>query len=133
MELLLTDTGDGGEFTLKGGDLEGCNTFYSAIYVSLFGGSAFYNIYEDYETDNEFENALSLPITKQNLKNVEKTAMNALKWLVDENAVDDLTVSAYGDIQEKINVDITITEPNSTEHNYGIIWENQRAVLRIRN
>lgn len=133
MDLLLTDTGDGGEFTLSGGDLEMCSTFYNAVYLSLFGGDAFYNVYETYEQNGSFESALNQPITKTNLNKVETTAKQCLKWLLDEGAADSIDVMAYGNNEQKINVDITINEPNNVSYSYGLIWENQKAILKVKN
>lgn len=132
MDLLLTDTGDGGELTLTGGDLQMCGTFYNAVYLSLFGGDAFYNVFETYEQSGDFEKALNLPITKTNLNKVETTAKQCLKWLLEEGAADSIDVKAYGNNENKINVDITINEPNNVSYSYGLIWENQKAVLKIK-
>ena len=46
MDLLLTDTGDGGELSLDSGDLATDDTFYTAVYLSLFNGDTFSNVYE---------------------------------------------------------------------------------------
>lgn len=132
MDVLLTDTGDGGEFTLSGGDLNMCGTFYNAVYLSLLGGDAFYNVYETYEQNGDFEKALNLPITKTNLRNVETAAKQCLKWLLDEGAADSIEVKAYGNDTQKINIDITISEPNNVSYSYGLIWEEQRAVLKVK-
>lgn len=129
MELLLQDKGDGGEFTLAGGDLKQDGTFFTAVYLSLFNGEAFYNIYSEYKTDREFEEMLSLPVTSQNLKNIEKTAQNALKWLIDEGVAKETSVFAYGK-DEKINVEITITEPNGKDCKFSIIWDNEKTLLK---
>jgi phage gp46-like protein len=129
VEILLNDTGDGGEIELSGGDIKSDDTFYTSIYLSLFNGDTFYNVYENFETTNEFETAFNQPITRQNLKNVETAAKNALKWFIETGIADDVSVTAYGNTDEKINVDITITEPDGNSFLYGIIWENQKAVL----
>ena len=130
MEILLEDKGDGGEFSLKGGDLEQDDTFYSALYLSLFNGDCFYNVYSEYKSNGEFEQLLSLPLTMGNLKKVETAGQNALKWMIAEGIAKSVVVYAYGDIDEKINVNITITEPDGSSRNYSITWQNQKAVLR---
>ena len=130
MEILITDSGDGGEFTLVGGDLKQDGTFISALYLSLFTGDAYYNIFTDYPTNREFEDALSLPVTIQNLQTVETLANNALKWMLDEGIADSITVNAYGDADEKIDVEITVTEPDGTTGQYYITWENEKLYLK---
>lgn len=130
MEILLEDKGDGGQFTLEGGDLKQDDTFYTAVYLSLFNGDCFYNIFSEHKSDGEFEALLSLPVTATNLKRVETSGHNALKWLIAEGIAKAVTVFAFGDPDEKINVEITITEPDGNLRNFSITWENQKAVLR---
>lgn len=131
MELLITENGDGAELSFNGADIQEDNTFSTALYTSLFLGDCFYNVFTEYKTDNSFMEALIKPITAENLKNVEIAANNLLKWLVDEEVVAAVEVFAYGDEKEKINVDITITEPDKmTKQKYSVIWENEKYYLR---
>lgn len=130
MDLLLNDTGDGGELNLVGGDIQGDGTLFTAVYISLFGGDCFSNVFEKYESNGDFEAALNQTITLKNLKNVENKAQEALKWLIDEGVADSVKVSAFGDINEKINVNITIQEPAGDDFPFAIIWENEKAILK---
>ena len=130
MEFLLRDKGDGGEFSLDGGDIKKDETFFTAVYLSLFNGDAFYNIYSEHKTDKKFEELLSFPVTSKNLKDVEQAAKNALNWLIDEKIAKEISVFASGDIQEKINVEITITEPDGQTSKFSIVWQNEKHVLR---
>ncbi len=129
MEILIQDHGDGGEFSLLGGDLKQDGTFFSAVYLSLFSGEAFYNIYSENPTNKEFEEMLALPISTTNLKNIEKSAQNALKWLIDDGIAKEIEIFAYGSKEEKINVEITITEPDGNNCKFAIIWQNEKIVL----
>ena len=130
MDFLLRDKGDGGEFSLEGGDLKQDGTFFTAVDLSLFNGDAFYNVYSEYKTDKKFEELLSLPVTSKNLKDVEQAAKNALDWLIDEKIANKISVFASGDISEKINVEITITEPDGQTSKFSIVWQNEKHVLR---
>lgn len=130
MELLLQDKGDGGEFSLNGADIKTDDTFYTAVYLSLFNGDCFYNIYSEYISGNDFEESLNLPVALENLKKVETAASNALKWMLDQGVAKTIDVFAYGDSQEKINVEITITEPDGNSCQYAITWQNEKAALR---
>lgn len=129
MDILLQDTGDGAEVILSGGDLKGDGTLYNTVYLSLFGGDNFSNAFEEYESDGEFEESLNLPITTPNLKTVENKANKSLKWLVDEGIAESVESFAFGNGDNKIEVDITIKEPAKIESSYSIIWRNQKAVL----
>lgn len=130
MDFIMNDTGDGGQFSLQGGDLKPCDTFYNAINFSLFSGDCFYNIYTPYKTDNSFEIALNKPITANNLANVQTAANNLLQWLIDEEIADSIDVFAYGNKDERISVEITITEPDSNSYKFAILWENEKAFLK---
>jgi len=133
MNILLQDNGDGGEIVLESGDIKADETLLTALYLSLFTGKTFYNVYEDYETDGDFEEALNQPITKENLQKTELAAKKATQWFVDEGVADSVEVVAYGDINEKQNVDITITEPTGESVLFGIIWQNEKRVLQRKN
>lgn len=131
MELLVIDNGDGAEFVFTGGDVQTDGTFFTAVYISLFLGDCFYNIYTENKSNDSFIEALIKPITAENLKNAEIAASNLLKWLIDEEIAASVDVFAYGDINAKINVEITITEPDSTtENKYSVVWKNEKIYLK---
>ena len=131
MNLLLNDTGDGGELVLESGDLKKDNTLYTAVYISLFNGDCYSNVFEKYKTNADFEKSLYLPITKNNLKNVEDTGKNALSWLIQEGIAETIDLYAYGNTNNKINVEINIKEPSGITYSFGIIWKNEKAILII--
>ncbi len=129
MDLLLEDSIKGGKLTLENGDIKTDNTLFTAVYLSLFNGDCFYNIYEKYKTTGDFQESLNLPITKQNLDRVEQCGKNALLWLINEGIAKSVDIFAYGDKNNKINADITIREPDDVNYLFSIIWANERAVL----
>lgn len=131
MEFLLEDNGDGGELQLSNGDIKQDDTFASAVYLSLFNGDCFYNIYSKYKSDMSFEEALNLPLTALNLQTVKAAGQNLLSWMTEENIASSVEVSAYGDKNEKINVNITVTEPDGTPRKYAITWANEKRIFGI--
>lgn len=132
MNIFLEDKGDGGEFALVGGDLKQDETLLTALYISLFSGKTFYNVYEKYKTDGDFERALNQPITLGNLKKTEDAAKKATEWFIAEGIAESIEVRAFGDINEKQNVEITIKEPSGVNKTYGVIWDNEKAILKAR-
>ncbi len=130
MNIMLQDNGDGGELILDGGDIKEDKTLISALYLSLFTGDSFYNVYEDYKTSNDFEDCLALPITVENLKKTERAAKDLTQWFIDEGVADSVEIKAKGNAQQKQDVSITITEPTGEVSTYGIIWDNERRVLK---
>lgn len=133
MDILLYDNGDGAEFCLLNGDLQSDETFFTALYLSLFGGDCFSNVYEKYKADGSFEESLNLPITVSNLKIVQAEAKKALKWLIEENLAESIEVFAHGDMSEKINVDITITELTGLSYRYSVYWNEGRPLLKTNS
>lgn len=130
MDLFLEENGDGGEFVLEGGDIKTDGTFFTALYLSLFNGDAFYNVFEKYKTDDSFEKALNQTITLNNLKAVEKAGQKLTSWMIDEGLAEEITFEAVGDIQAKINVKITITEPGDISSVFAVVWENEKYILK---
>lgn len=130
MDLFLEENGDGGEFVLEGGDIKTDETFFTALYLSLFNGDAFYNVFEKYKTDDSFEKALNQTITLNNLKAVEKAGQKLTSWMIDEGLAEEITFEAVGDIQAKINVKITITEPGDISSAFAVVWENEKYILK---
>lgn len=130
MDLFLKENGDGGEFVLEGGDIKTDGTFFTALYLSLFNGDAFYNVFEKYKTDDSFEKALNQTITLNNLKAVEKAGQKLTSWMIDEGLAEEITFEAVGDIQAKINVKITITEPGDISSAFAVVWENEKYILK---
>jgi phage gp46-like protein len=130
MDILIQDNGNGAEVVLEGGDLKGDGTLYNAVYLSLFQGDNFSNVFEEYESDNSFEESLNLPITASNLKTVEGKAAKLLEWMTKEKIADSIECSAYGDNENKINVDILIVEPSGNTYSFAVIWKNQKRILK---
>lgn len=130
MDLFLEENGDGGEFVLEGGDIKTDGTLLTALYISLFNGDAFYNIYETYKTDDSFEKALNQTISLNNLKEIEKAGKKLTSWMIDEGLAEDVVFEATGDIQAKINVKITITEPGEVSSAFAVVWENEKYILK---
>ncbi len=130
MDILLQDNGDGAEVVLTGGDLKGDGTLYNAVYLSLFGGDNFSNVYEEYESDGEFEESLNLPVTAPNLKIVKAAANKSLKWMIDEGIADSVDCFAYGGQSGKIEIEIKIQETAGDNQTFALIWENQKKVLK---
>lgn len=130
MDILLQDKGDGGEVVLTGGDLKGDGTIYNAVYLSLTQGDCFSNVFEEYESDNKFEDSLNLPITMGNLRTVENEANKCLKWMLDNKVADSIDVYAYGNNDDHIEVEITIQEATGNDSRFAVVWENQKKILK---
>ena len=130
MDFLLTEKGDGGEFIInQSGDIETDDTFQNAVYLSLFNGDCFYNVYTKNKTDNSFIEAISKTITLENLQNAQTKAQNLLKWMIDESIARNIDVFAYGK-KGKISADITIQQDDNTIKKYSVLWEQEKVYLK---
>lgn len=130
MDIMFSSDKAGVSFALAGADLKSDAGIYTAICLSLFNGDCFYNIYTKNKTDNSFVEALFAPINVKNLSNAQTKAENLLKWLVEIGVAASVDVFAYGNKNGKINVDITITEPDSKTNKYSVLWDSEKIYLK---
>jgi phage gp46-like protein len=127
----LYEYGDGGELNLSGGDIEPEKGLSNAIYLSLFTGDNWYNVFEERKTTDSFETSLfSLLTTSNNLKKIETIANESLNWLIEDGIVESIETRATANTNGHINLSIIITEPNNTTRKYSIIWEQQNFLFK---
>ena len=120
-DILMVENGDGGDFLFLNGDIENDDTFYTAVYLSLFNGDAFYNIFAKYPRNNDFEESLNCIITPDNLKNIETNANAALDWMITENIAESIDTSSSSSSDKQTDVSIAITR---TERSYKNFWDH---------
>lgn len=133
MDFKLYEQGDGGELNIIGGDIEPENTLSNSIYLSLFSGDVWYNIFEESDslkTNDAVEQLLNeFVISTKNLRKLEALINESLNWLIEEGIIESIETSAMPSF-ESIKISITIKEPNNTDKKYIIIWNNQKAILK---
>lgn len=130
----MIENGDGGELDINtDGDIILNNTLYNAVYLSIFGGKAFYDVFdaEDTETDNDdIEAELKRPVTVPNLNNLASLAVSKLNWMINAGIVKNVDASANARIDKITELIITITRPDDVTEKYGIIWDREQAELK---
>lgn len=133
MDFKLYEQGDGGELNIIGGDIDPENTLSNSIYLSLFSGDVWYNIFEESDslkTNDTIEQLLNeFIISTKNLRKLETLINESLNWLIEEGIIESIETSAMPSF-ESIKISITIKEPNNTDKKYIIIWNNQKAILK---
>lgn len=133
MDFKIYEQGDGGELNIIGGDIEPENTLSNSIYLSLFSGDVWYNIFEESDslkTNDAVEQLLNeFIISTKNLRKLEALINESLNWLIEEGIIESIETSAMPSF-ESIKISITIKEPNNTDKKYIIIWNNQKAILK---
>jgi phage gp46-like protein len=130
MDFKLYETGDGGEINLIGGDIEAERGLSNAIYLSLFTGDNWHNIFEESKTTDDFEtNLFNLLTATNNLRQIETIANESLNWLIEDGIAETIETKASSSSNGHINLNITITEPNNITRKYSIIWEQQKLIF----
>ncbi len=131
-DLLMYECGDGGELGISGGDLQLDNTFYSAMYLSLFEGRNFYNQLEDGfdESDTyDFETLLNSVSTEKDLKQIESVANLKLGWLIRDGLVAGVDTKAVFTANQIVSIDITTSQPDGSSEKYSLIWDQEKKLL----
>ncbi len=133
-DFLMIENGDGGELDISAdGDIILNNTLYNAVYLSIFGGKAFYDVFdtEDTETDNDdIEAELKRPVTVPNLNNLASLAVSKLNWMINAGIVKNVDASANARIDKITELIITITRPDDVTEKYGINWDREQSELK---
>lgn len=154
MDISIKETGSGGDFILKGNDLEKSDSIYNQIYLALFGGnieaSTPVGEYEeefkyDYwgnkllfenESDKQFNS------TTENFLN-EITLSSANRVLLEQVVKGDLGfLNQLGQISvvvnipnvDKVEIIVLITEPeNEIDLEYRFMWEATKNEIIINS
>lgn len=131
-DLLIYECGDGGELGVANGDLLLENTFYSAIYLSLFEGKNFYNQLEDGfdDSDNfDFEILLNSVSTEKDLRQIESVSNLKLSWMIRDEIVSNVETKAYFSVTGVVNIDILTKQPSGDTEKYSLIWDQEKKLL----
>ena len=114
-DVLLTNTLDGGEITVENGIVAMDGGLETAVYISIFGGSAspwwgdYLETESVYKLTSETEKLKNgLPLTSDNLKRIEEAVLLDIDWLKKEKIVSNLGVSAFIVDINRIQLDVTM-------------------------
>lgn len=134
MDFLMIENGDGGELDITAdGDLVLNGTLYNAVYLSLFGGSAFYDEIdiENSEVKNEdIEQELRKPVSINNLNNLSVIATSKLNWMIATGLVKNVDAEANAKVDKITELIITVTRPDDVTEKYSLIWDQEQAELK---
>jgi len=136
-DLILYETGQGGELRSFDGELEMTEGFGSAVYISLFGGekddSFWANDLLFNGNDSEViksrtpESLQKYSLTKSNLSRIKTAVEQDLEWLKEFATISvDLQLTGFN----KLRINIKITEPESqNEENFSLNWDGIKNEL----
>lgn len=130
----MIENGDGGELDISAdGDLVLNGTLYNAVYLSLFGCSAFYDEIDienlEVQSDN-IEQELRKPISVDNLNNLSGIATSKLNWMVTAGLVKNVDAEANAKGDKITELIITITRPDDDTEKYTLIWDQEQSELK---
>jgi len=150
MDIRLIEDGDGGDFVLKGNDIETIDGFQNMIYLGLFGGNLGANTKEFAESEQRSDwwgNNLFMqndPViqfnsnTERLLNNIALNSSSRLK--IEESIKTDLSfMQSFGTLSVAVSIVstdradflITFQEPNSFESNeFKYIWDSTQNELK---
>jgi phage gp46-like protein len=122
-DILLTDSGDGGDLVFNNGDIATDSTYGTAIYISFFGGNMPSDIFDSANKNTrEVIEALTLPVTPQNLLTMESACNTVLQWMISDGLVDDAKTEITAEEINEFKIDTILTE-GKTQTRYTIYWD----------
>ena len=134
MDVLMIENGDGGELDVSSdGDLILNYTLYNAVYLSIFGGKAFYDVLDNETTDienDDVEAEFNKPATPDNLKNLGAIIASKLDWMVTTELINSVDAVAVSGGNKTTEVVITITQPDSSVERYALVWDSEKSELK---
>lgn len=130
----MIENGDGGELDVSSdGDLILNYTLYNAVYLSIFGGKAFYDVLDNETTDienDDVEAEFNKPATPDNLKNLGAIIASKLDWMVTTELINSVDAVAVSGGNKTTEVVITITQPDSSVERYALVWDSEKSELK---
>ncbi len=130
----MIENGDGGELDINAdGDLVLNSTLYNAVYLSLFGGLAFYDEIdiEDSEIENEdIEGELRKPVFVNNLNNLSGIAASKLNWMIAAGLVKNIEAEAKEKGNKITELIITLIRPDDATEKYTLLWDQEQSELK---
>lgn len=142
-DLLIVDTGDGGEAVTysapENTELRMDSGLTTAIYVSLFTGVSWADSLkkanETITGAGNFERELRQPITTKQIGRIKSAADVSLRWLVDTRICSSVTVSVTNPRIGYVKIEVKCTQPRNADTIYSFMWSQaEYAIVEgIRN
>lgn len=139
-DVLLFQIVDNGEINLENGLVQMTKSFYTAAYLSLFGGnedapgdadlfSDWWGNFTEVEPSKRYVSETQYilrmtPATSAGLQRLEEAVARDLQWLIDDNIASRVTVDASIPEINRLNINIEIeAEGETMEFNFTENWK----------
>lgn len=151
MDILLYESGDGGEMSLQGGDIQTTSAIFNYVYLSLFGGNVeastpdvdpprgverqdyWANVYSQSEPENlfnsEYERIISnIVINTGTLQLISEAAKADLSWMEELSLAVIEEVTTYLEAVGRTKTIIKLREPSNNEASaFAVIWDATKS------
>lgn len=131
-DIYLIPTADGGEISVTDGKPLMTSGLETAVYLSLFTTAYWGNVISEIEEryNSRVPELMNRPLTNQTRLAIIDAARNALQWMLDEGAVDRISITAEIAAAGTLYLAIQIDEPAEGERfAYAVNWAAQEASL----
>lgn len=128
-DIMIYETGDGGDFQLVNDDLQVINGLTNQVYLALFGGNKEKNddwwgnqlLAESNQMKSNFERVLTeVALNSAGLKTIRETALKDLAFLKD---IADVSVDANIIDYNKLELLVTLVQPDNLSTKLKFLWD----------
>lgn len=149
-DILIFESGSGGEFQLLGNDIATTSALYNQVYLALFGGNVLESTRVSYAPGEQrgdwWGNTLLLPenpesqFNSQTERVLQNVVLNSSGRVAVEEAVKadiayladlgETQVSVIFDEQNRVNITVRINEPTEKKpQEFNYIWDSAKGEL----
>lgn len=134
-DIMIYETGDGGDFQLVNEDLQVINGLTNQVYLALFGGNKEKNeewwgnqlLADNNQIKSDFERLLTeVALNSAGLKRIKEAALKDLAFLKE---IADITVDSSITGYNKLELDITLIQPGNLSTKLKFLWDGTNAEL----
>ncbi len=143
IDILIYESGDGGDFRLVNGDLDTISSLTNQVYLALFGGNIEQSTTADIEDgeiredwwgnelldipyNSDFERTLNnVVLNSYGLKQLEDAGMEDMKYFTD---FADITTTASTPEPDKLVYKVTMTQKSGEKFIVKFVWDNLKMI-----
>jgi len=144
-DLMIYESGDGGELSLKNDDLEAISSITNQVYLAFFGGNLEQdtsNLLDDLDDrldwwgndelmdipfNSSFERTLGkVSLNSIGLRQLENAAKEDLKYLTEYA---DIIITASVETVDRLSLIVDLIEPDNQSFKIKFVWDNLKSEL----
>lgn len=131
-DLYLKPTSDGGEITIKNGDIETTSKLEVSAFLSLFTPPWWGNSISESEEkyNSRIPELMRGPLTNNTRLAIMRGAESALAWMISEGIAERIETEATIPSRGTLHLTVRVYEPQTEdpeEFAYGVNWDSQEV------